>query len=423
MVSRESLGSRTSPPEREWPSWPQFNERLERALADVGSVGRWTISGPSRGTESYEQRFARAFASYTGTSHCVPTASGTTALMVALEALNVGVGDEVIVPGMTWVATASSVLAVNAVPVLVDIDPDTLCISPDGLRAAITPRTKAIVVVHLYASMADMDAVMEIARERNIPVVEDCAQAHGAMWRGRRAGSIGTIGTFSMQESKLLTSGEGGAAVTDDDQLARAMYLLKTDGREIRSPQPSGRMELRVTGRLTGANFCMSEFEAALLLAQLPQLDEQNAVRARNAVVLQDALGAIPGVRALGTYPSVSFRTYYHYPVRFDPRAFGGCTSTDVAELLGRELGFPFEPPDPPLDDSPYYRPHSKKRFAISPEYAAAVDPSRYSLPNAHHAYGTTVLFHHAILLADTAMMTTIAEGFERVRLRCTQAS
>jgi dTDP-4-amino-4,6-dideoxygalactose transaminase len=402
-----------------WPDWPQFDRRLERVLQEVGSTGRWTISGPSRGVESYEQRFARAFAAYTGTQYCVPTASGTTALIVALEALGVGFGDEVVVPGMTWVATASAVLSVNAVPVLVDVDPETLCIDPQALRAAITPRTKAIVVVHLYASMSDMDAVLEIANAHRIPVVEDCAQAHGAMWRGKRAGSIGTIGTFSMQESKLLTSGEGGAAVTDDRELARTMYLLKTDGRELQAPQPRGRMELRVTGQVTGSNYCMSEFEAALLLEQMPLLDEQNRVRGHNAVALAEALSGVPGVRALGTYPGVSLRTYYHYPIRFDPSAFGGNTSARIADLLSDELGFPFEPPDMPLDDSPYYRPFSRKRFTISPEHQAAINPARYSLPNAHLAYETTVLFHHAILLADATQMGSIVAAFDRVRRHC----
>lgn len=142
-----------------------------------------------------------------------------------------GAGDEVIVPGLTWVANASAVVRANAVPVLVDIDPETLCLSVEATRRALSSRTRAVCVVHLYSSMADMDGYRALAAEAGVPLVEDCAQAHGAAWRDARAGTLGTVGVFSMQQTKVLTAGEGGAVITASAELARRLEQLHADGR------------------------------------------------------------------------------------------------------------------------------------------------------------------------------------------------
>jgi L-glutamine:2-deoxy-scyllo-inosose/3-amino-2,3-dideoxy-scyllo-inosose aminotransferase len=231
-----------------WPAWPAVDAATRERVLDCLGSGWWTISGPRTDRPAYEKMFADEFAEYLGARYCVPTTNGTSALVIALEALNVGAGDEVIIPGMTWVASASTVMAVNATPVIVDIDPRTLCIDPEAIRATITPRTKALSIVHLYNSICDLDAITEICRSTGIRLIEDCAQAHGAQWRRRSVGLWGDIGTFSMQQTKLLTAGEGGAAVTDDETLYRRLYQLRADGRlPVSDPRP-GEMELSFTG-------------------------------------------------------------------------------------------------------------------------------------------------------------------------------
>jgi L-glutamine:2-deoxy-scyllo-inosose/3-amino-2,3-dideoxy-scyllo-inosose aminotransferase len=173
-------------------------------LAEVLGSGRWAYDGP------VESEFERRFAELQTARYGLCVANGTVALQLALEALDIGVGDEVIVPGFTWQATVATVVDVNAMPVLVDADPETYCPDPSLVEAAITPRTRAIVVVHLYNSLTDMDRILEIARRHGLYVVEDCAHSHGSRWRGQGVGSIGDIGTFSFQASKTLTAGEGG---------------------------------------------------------------------------------------------------------------------------------------------------------------------------------------------------------------------
>jgi dTDP-4-amino-4,6-dideoxygalactose transaminase len=168
---------------------------------------RWAISGPREADEGFEYTFAEKFAHYLDIPFCVPTTNGTSSLVIGLEALDVGAGDEVIVPAVTWVASASTALAVNALPVIVDVDARTLCIDPAAIRAAISPRTKAVSIVHLYSSLCDVDAIRALCDQHGLKLIEDCAQAHGAAWRGRKVGGWGDVGAFSMQQTKLLTAG------------------------------------------------------------------------------------------------------------------------------------------------------------------------------------------------------------------------
>lgn len=200
--------------QREWPKWPRSDHDTLTAIREVLESSRWTVSGASDGRVCFERRFAQAFADFNEIRFCTPTASGTTALTIALQALGVGRGDEVIVPGQTWVACASAVVNIGAVPVLADIDAATLAISPQRVAESISDRTAAILIVHPFNSIADLDAFTSLSRRTGIPLIEDCAQAHGARWRESRVGTFGDIGCFSMQQSKLLTAGEGGAAIT-----------------------------------------------------------------------------------------------------------------------------------------------------------------------------------------------------------------
>lgn len=384
-----------------WPVWPQHGPDALARIAQVLDSGRWAISGTWTGTRTLEREFAEAWARYVGTEYCTPVDHGSSALVAAFAALGVGAGDEVIVPGLTWVACASSVLRVGAVPVLVDIDPHSLCIDPRAVEAAITPKTRAILVVHLYSAMADMDALRDIARRHGLGLVEDAAQAHGAVWNGRRAGSLGDVGTFSMQQGKTLTAGEGGAAVTSDPRLHRRIEQLRSDGRMFAAAAPAiGHPELDEIGEIQGFNFCISEVQAALLLDGLERLEEQTRTRAANADRLTGALAAFPELMPVVPYPQNSGRAYYHYAIRLRDDAFGGRPIEEVCAALEAELGAWVHAPYQPLDAHPLYR----------------ASEARFALVNARHASRHTILFHHPMLLGGAREIDAIVEALDKVQ-------
>ncbi|MBT2899219.1 MULTISPECIES: DegT/DnrJ/EryC1/StrS family aminotransferase [unclassified Streptomyces] len=400
---------------REWPRWPQPGDRALKSLEDVLTSGRWTLSCAYQGRDSYERQFASAFADYCGSTMCVPISTGTASLAIALEACGVGAGDEVIVPGLSWVASASAVLGINAVPVLVDVDPATYCLDPAATEAAITGRTRAITVVHAYSAVADLDALLDIARRHDLPLIEDCAHAHGAAYRDRPVGTHGTAGVFSMQGSKLLTCGEGGALVTDDADIALRAEHLRADGRVVRrDPVGVGEMELEETGRLMGSNACLSEFHAAVLLDQLELLDGQNARRVRAADRLTDRLGDL-GVTAQATTPGTTGRAYYRYMVRLSDEVLAVAPVERIAHALTAELGFAVTQTHRPLNDNPLHRPSSRRRFATDARYLERVDPSRFDLPAAKRAHDSVVSFSHEVLLAPLDAIDDIVQAFRKV--------
>jgi dTDP-4-amino-4,6-dideoxygalactose transaminase len=209
-----------------FPAWPQYDEREKQALLEVLESRVWWRT-PGTRTLSFE----REFAAYQQAKYGIAVTNGTAALEVALAALGTGPGDEVIVPDYTFIATASAVLFTGALPVLVDVTPDTYCIDPDQVEAAITHRTKAIIAVHMGGHPADLDRLVEIARKYNLALVEDSSHAHGSEWRGRKVGAIGDIGTFSFQASKLMTAGEGGIILTNREDLERLARSIHDCGR------------------------------------------------------------------------------------------------------------------------------------------------------------------------------------------------
>jgi dTDP-4-amino-4,6-dideoxygalactose transaminase len=399
-----------------WPEWPVHGPDTVAALAAVVTSGRWSVSGAWTGRITREQEFSRRFAEYCGTPYCVPTANGTSALVVALEALDVGAGDEVIVPGLTWVAPATAALNVNARPVIVDVDPRTLCLDPRAVCAAITPRTRAVIGVHLYGSMVDLDDLLALTRAYGLPLIEDCAQSHGSVYAGRRAGSSGDIGVFSMHQGKVLTSGEGGAAITSDARLARRMEQLRCDGRRYLqgAPRP-GQTQLEELAEVQGSNYCLSEFQAALLIDGLGRLEAQNRRREENARYLDAELVALGGIVPIGRPARVQRQTYYHYAVRCQPEAFAGRSSVAISRALEAELGLWVHPPYPPLLRHPLYRPHSKRRYRLGADHWDAIDPRRWHTPVADRANRECVAFHHSALLGERADMDAIVEAFAKV--------
>lgn len=236
--------------------------------------------------------FAAQFSAKFGSKFAIPVNSATSGLSTALAACGVGPGDEVIVPGLSYSATASSILLFNSIPVFVDVDPRSFCVDPQAVEAAISPRTRAILVVHLLGNVCDMDRIKDIADRHGLVIIEDTAQAPGARWRGRYAGTIGKVGVFSFQQSKNIMTGEGGMIITDDPEVARKCRLISNHG-EIAMQDSNSDADLE---NVVGCNFRMPELCAALGRAQLGKLDQVNAWRNRNASFLIERLSRIRGL-------------------------------------------------------------------------------------------------------------------------------
>jgi dTDP-4-amino-4,6-dideoxygalactose transaminase len=400
-----------------WPSWPQYDEATEHELLAALHSRRWAISWPSDGSWARERRFAAEFARYNGVPYAVSVDHGSSALLVALEALDAGPGDEVIVPAMTWVAPASVVLRVGALPVLADVDPRTGCLTPEAIRAALSRRTKAVIAVHLAASVADLDGLLTVTGEAGLPLIEDCAQAHGARWRGRAVGTFGVIGTFSFQNGKVLTGGEGGALITSDERLYRRAQQLRADSRRYPDHDvPAGQMDLVEDGEVMGGNYCMPELSAALLLDQLPRLDAQHEHREKVARELEHGLTALGGLGPIPVPEPVTRRSIYEYGIQFLPGTFGSAPATRVAEALGAELGLTWWSPDAPLYASKLMHPHTKRRFAAAWTEEGRRRSLRRDFTGCREYRETTLLCHHSALLGDVSDAEHIVSALEKIR-------
>lgn len=297
----------------DYQNWPIITDDDRRLVNEVLDSG--ILAG---GTAPQVTALEREWVAYTGAKHCLTTTSGTAALHMALAAVGVGPGDEVITSAFTFLASASCALHQNAIPVFVDIDPRTYNMDPGKLEAAITERTKAIIPVHIQGLPADMDPIMEIARQHGLYVIEDACQAHGAMYKGRMVGTIGDIGTFSLNNYKNLPGGEGGLFITDNEVYLKKGMLIRCFGDEI--DEVSHRRVYNAS--ILGYMYRNQELPAALARAQLMHLDERNSVRIANANFLTQELSQIPGV--IPPYcPPECKHVYFFYNVRFDPKAAG----------------------------------------------------------------------------------------------------
>ncbi len=299
-----------------FPEWPVHDERDIEAVSDVIRSGQWG-GYPYPGPRTRE--FLDRFLEMQGGEYAVACVNGTVTMEVALRAADIGWGDEVIVPAYTFQATAAAPMAAGAIPVIVDIDRETYCIDPKAVEAAITDKTKAIIPVHLGAQMADMDAIMDIAERHNLIVIEDCAHAHGAKWRGQGAGTIGHFGSFSLQSSKTLTAGEGGVLICNTAEFAARAASVVDCGR----PHSGKGNEESGNQFLMGANYRMSELQSALATVGVERFPEQAAQREEMAAYMDEALSEIPGIRLLKRDPRHSTRSFYRYIFAIDPEVYG----------------------------------------------------------------------------------------------------
>lgn len=316
-------------PPAPWPVYPDDEIAAVTAVLRSGKVNYWT--------GDLCRQFEQAYAEYADTKFAVAVANGTVALELALQALGIGPGDEVITPSRTYIASASCAAVRGAVPVVVDVDPVSQNICPTAIRAAITPRTRAIVAVHLAGWPCDMDAIMAIANEFDLKVIEDCAQAHGARYRGAPVGSLGHAAAFSFCQDKIIsTGGEGGMMTTNDEKVWERAWAYKDIGRSYdavyRREHPPG---FRWLTDSFGTNWRMTEMQAAIGLLQLAKLDGWIEQRTELAMMLSRAFSALPALRLTMPPPYIR-HAYYKYYAFVDPQLLAPGWSRD--RIIG-ELG------------------------------------------------------------------------------------
>jgi dTDP-4-amino-4,6-dideoxygalactose transaminase len=368
--------------------WPIFGERERTELEDVLDSGSWG-GFPSPNRKARE--FASRFAAFQGARFVIPTTSGTTALEVALKALGIGPGDEVIVPAITFCATAYAALACMARPVFADVLPDSICIDPASVQSLITPRTRAAIPVHYGQTAADLDALREIAKAHSIAIVEDCAHAPGAQWRGRGVGTWGTLGCFSFQSSKPMTAGEGGAITTDDPELEQRCQSLINCGRR--------RPEDTFSAPLLGANYRMTEWQCAILIAQLEKMPEQIEHKGANADRLRAGLKEIAGVVPLYPDPRVTRQVIYAFTFRIDSAKLGVSRNRFVRAMQAE--GIPCGIGNEPVYRSPLF-PLDSTAYRKACEMAGARADAPIHCPVAERLFEREVVaLPHEVLLGD----------------------
>jgi dTDP-4-amino-4,6-dideoxygalactose transaminase len=361
------------------PKWPMATEREMRLLREVLEGNQWG------GFHEFVERFEKSFAAFQHCRHGVSAANGTLALEMAMAAAGIGPGDEVIVPAISFVSTATAVSRAGAIPVFVDIEPHTFNMDPERAEAAVTPRTKAILPVHFGGPLADMDRIMDLASRRGLLVIEDAAHAHGSEWNGRRAGSFGISSVFSFQNSKVMTAGEGGILLTNDDGTADRARSFANQG--------------RAAGQgwfhhyTLGSNYRITALQAAVLLAQFERLPAQIEVRRRSEEILRAELADLDGLTLQRTPAQVNAHSHYLLLGRIDAARFGISRDAFHKALTGQ--GIPCTPFYPhPLYGNPMYL-----------EGGCRVEPC----PVAEACVRDAFWLPHRVLMADEGTIREIA--------------
>jgi len=384
------------------PKWPMVSEDDKKALMEVLESRRWCRLYLGSKVEMFE----KSFAEYHDAKYGIAVANGTVALELTLKTVGVGFGDEVIVPAVTFIATASAVTEVGAVPVFADIDPETGTMSPDSLEEAITERTKAVIVVHYGGYPANFDEILPIVKRNNLFLIEDSAHAHGTEWKGRKVGAIGDMGGFSFQESKSLTTGEGGIVLTNDDALADKARLIHNIGRIIGRPG--------YEHYILSSNYRMTEFQGALLSVKLKNLPNEVEIKHSNGEYLASKLKKIGGVEPLKRDPRVTKRGYYFFVVRYDPNEFGGLPKEKFVKALNAEgvpagVGYGM-----PLYKQPAFK--KEKLEGIIPKRVQTPDYENLYLPNSEEFTSKEITLPHQVLLGDKEALDLIISSIEKIK-------
>lgn len=371
------------------PIWPEADEHDRRALLAVLESRVWGGYHPA--VEEVERRMAAIH----GTAFGIAVANGTLSLEIALSAAGVGPGDEVIVPPISFVASATAIARVGAVPIFADVDPQTINLDPGRAADAITTRTRAIVLVHFAGCPADLDRFVDLCRQQQLALIEDCAHAPGARWRGRPVGSFGAFGSFSFQASKNLTAGEGGMLLTSDPVLAETARSIAHQGRRTGGAWYE-HVRLGTNARLTG-------FQAALLLSQLDRLPDQMRRRHLAAASLRESLEGIHGLDPTPPTldPRVEAHAYHIFSMRLDSARFGAAREDVIAALAAE--GVPVTAAYP----HPLYR---NPLFETQPHRVEGC-------PHAEAYCRDGIWLPHQALLAEPAWVDSVVDAIAKVRL------
>ena len=398
------LGGPPTHPEG-WPSWPRIDETDEKGFLDTLRSRAWFRYG---GTQV--AAFEEAYAKLAGAKRCVATSSGTSALYTALGALEIGPGDEVILPPYTFIATYNVIVLNYALPIFVDVDVATSQIDASKIAAAITENTKAIIPVQLGGNVSDMDQIRTVAEKHKIPVIEDACQAHLAEWKGKMVGNWGLCGCFSFQASKNLNSGEGGAILTNNEEFADLCSHFQDQGRE------RGKSAFAYSGN-RGTNLRMTEFQGALLKTQMARLEAQAHRRDQNAKYLSDLLRQIPGITPPGMYEGCTRNAYHLYMFRYNPEPFAGLPRDKFIAAMEKE-GIPTSGGYGPMPRDQYVQTlRTNKHFQrlYSKETLDRWEKNTHC-PHNDKLCAEALWFGQTLLLAERTDMEKIADAVRRIQ-------
>ena len=383
-----------------WPKWPYAGKRERELMDEVLSSDIWGGTGLGPKITELNEKFA----GYCDVKYGAAVANGTVSMELCLVAWGIGPGDEVIIPAATFVATAIAVHHIGATVVYVDIDPETLNIDPAKVADAITGKTKAIIPVHIGGHPCDMDPLMEIARKYDIKVLEDAAQAHGAIYKGRKVGSLADAASFSFQQSKNLQSGEGGIVVSKNKEFIDLIhYSLSKFGRGIREKY-AGHIHYRF-----GWKACYTEIQAAIALAQLERLEEQTEKRTVNAKKLYSLLDDIEGIETFGWQPYCDRHAHHLFFLRFKSENFENVKRAQFLAALNKEgvLASSFYPMA--LYNQPLYKSETK------------LSMRKTICPVAEQACREVIFIEQNLLLADSHRIELISEAVKKIRKNAAQ--
>ena len=379
-------------------AWPYSNEREEELLTEVTKSGKWWRMNGNK-VKTFEQNFKNML----GVNYCIGVTNGTHAIELALAALGVQAADEVILPAFTFISTLTAVIYSNAIPVIVDVDEETFCMDPVALERAVTKNTKAIIPVHMAGQCCNMDEICRIARKYDLKIIEDAAHAHGAEWNNRKAGSYGDIATFSFQNGKIMTCGEGGALVTNDKELYEKAFLIHGVGR------PDG--DRKYEHLLLGSNYRMNEFQAAILIAQLERLENQNKKRIMNACILDQLLQDIDGIRPQKTHEKVTLHSHYMYMFYYEADSFNGIERQEFVDLLISE-GIPAFISYPVISETRFYKERAFRGYLNEKS-----DFIKHDLHRSSKIANEVVWLPHFVLLGDTQDLQEIADAIKKIQV------
>lgn len=362
------------------PIWPQIlnRKKIHKRFNHVLSNGIWTIRADRKGfyfTEALEEEWKN----FTQTNYCISVTSGSIALELALKALRIGKEDEVIVPTLGWYATAAAVCRIGAKVVFADVDINTSCIDYSSIKKYITPNTKAIIVVHLHCTLADLENIRKLCNDNKIVLVEDASQAHGAIYNYKPLGQIADVTCYSFNQEKLICGGEGGMITTNNKDIFDFLFNLRTDSCLSFNVDHIG-----ISSGKQGANYCLSEFQALVILTSLEEFNYFNTIRNNNGDKLKYYLKEIKGIELLQTSKKTTRNSYYEFAIKILPD-YSSLNIVELSDILSKQVGFPLHQTDIPV-----------YRNLLFGKYE-----NRDIFNNAEILYNNLLVFHHKYLLLE----------------------